>query len=143
MAAAPQSRVVLCGSMRVHEDIARVARALESLGVPNVAPTPDAAVATARSADAVDSLKRAASMRHFRHVMSPQTWGVLLVNRDAAGARAYVGASAFAEAALAFAHGKAIYLLEDFPERYGEELRAWQAICLGGDLRRLAQDFCA
>ena len=132
-----QARVVLCGSMRVHEEIARVSRDLRSLGIPNVSPKPDEAVAP----EAVDAQKRSASMRHFRHVMAPETWGVLLVNREAAGARAYVGASAFAEAALAFAHGKAIYLLEDFPDRYGDELRAWQAICLRGDLRRLAKDF--
>jgi hypothetical protein len=126
--------------MRVHERIAETSRRLEALGVANVAPRPDAAVANARTPEEADARKRAASMRHFRLVMAPETWGILVVNGDGASAPDYVGASAFAESALAFAHGKAIYILNGFPGRYGEELRAWGATCLDGDLAKLAAD---
>ena len=135
------SRVVLCGSMRVHGKILATSRSLEALGVPNVAPRPDEAVASATTREELDTRKRAASMRHFRRVTAPETWGLLVVNGDGHDTPLHVGASAFAESALALAHGKAIYLLDGLPERFGEDLRAWNAVCLNGDLARLAADF--
>jgi hypothetical protein len=68
------------------------------------------------------------------------TDGILVANEPKHGDRNYIGANAFAEIAIAFNAQKAIYLLNDIPAAFEDELSAWGAIPLKGDLSILTAD---
>lgn len=134
-------QVVLCGSMSSLPLMRRLAEWLNSAGVVAVVPEPDDdplgdAVAAARC-------KAAASRKHFDTIRSNRTAAVLLVNVDRHGQRDYVGPNAFAEAAVAFVERRPVYLLQGMPPPYSDELTAWGATCLAGDLKRLLSDLGA
>jgi hypothetical protein len=74
-------------------------------------------------------------------ILDPATWGILVVNPDRRGSENYIGPNAFAEAAVAFASGRHIFVLNNIPSSYDDELRAWGARCLDGDIRHLADAF--
>lgn len=131
----PGSRVVLCGSMSSLAHMRAIADQLAAHGLEAVLPEPDELPAADRPA--VLAAKAAASRAHFDAVRDPRTCAVLLVNVDRAGRRSYVGPNAFAEAAVAFAHGRPAFLLQGMPPEYDDELTAWGATCLFGDLAPL------
>jgi hypothetical protein len=72
--------------------------------------------------------------------MDTRTCAVLAVNADKQGIRDYIGPNTFAELAIAFVNGKKIYLLQNVPRNLEDELTAWGAIPLRGDLSRLIEE---
>jgi hypothetical protein len=73
-------------------------------------------------------------MRHFHRIRDRRTVGILVANVDKYGVHDYIGPNAFAEAAVAFASRRDIFVLQAIPETYRSELEAWGAIALHGDL---------
>lgn len=112
---------------------------LAQRGLPAYIPDPDSAEWDEATPERLLILKRLASYEHLRRVRSKTNGAVLAVNLDRDGIADYIGANTFAELAHAFAHRKRIYLWQGVPEAYEDELRAWGAICLQGDLDRLVQ----
>jgi hypothetical protein len=134
-------QIVVCGSMSVLPLMHRLADWLRSVGVAAVVPEPDDD--PLGDAAAAVRCKAAASRKHFDTIRSGRTAAVLVVNVDRQGQRDYVGPNAFAEAAVAFAERRPVYLLQGMPSAYRDELTALGATCLSGDLRRLLADLGA
>jgi hypothetical protein len=131
-------RVVVCGSMSAFPEMLRVADSLASSGVAAIVPDVRDDFAAQDSPRGVAVAKRRASMRHIRKILDRRTTAIVVVNVDKDGRHDYIGPNAFAEIAIAFAHGRSVFLLQAVPENYAEELEAWDAVPLRGDLRPVA-----
>lgn len=127
-------RIVLCGSMSALAVMVAVGEELAEANVAAVVPPADDE-ALARSTNTMLVRKRLASLAHIRRILDRSTIAILVVNIDKYGQRDYIGPNAFGEIAIAFAHGRRIFLYQGMPEQYQEELTAWGATCLDGDLR--------
>lgn len=133
-----ERQIVLCGSMSSLSVMSLLAAQLRQAGIRAVIPEADDDALAGD--DALLAIKAAASRRHFDRIVEPATAAVLVVNLDRHGTPNYVGPNAFAEAAVAFVNGRPVYLLQGMPSAYSDELAAWGAKCLFGDLSRLAAD---
>jgi hypothetical protein len=129
--------LVLCGSMSALGTMHRVAQRLLDHGLPAILPPVDDDSWDYATPQTLLSLKRSASLAHLKRVRARRTAAVLAVNLDRHGIHDYIGPNTFAELALAFASGKRLYLWQDIPAQYDDELRAWGAVSLDGDLERL------
>lgn len=136
-------RVVLIGSMGVYQHIKECADELGSFGIQTVMPTEEGEVIQQLSLFDFEHFKRRASFSYLRKIRDPRTYCVLAVNVDRHGILNYVGPNTFAEIAVAFAQSKKIYLLQGTPDAYLDELSAWRAVSLKGQLDRLVSDFRA
>jgi hypothetical protein len=87
--------------------------------------------------------KRRVSAEYLRKIRRRITFGILVANEPKYGEPCYVGANTFAEIAVAFNAGKKIYLINDFPDNYRDELEAWNAVPLRQDLTQLVTDYRA
>jgi hypothetical protein len=135
---APAGDLVICGSMSALGTMHRIARALLGHGLPAVLPdTDDAARWDHASPQKLRSLKRAAGLAHLKRVKARRTASVLAVNVDRHGVEDYIGPNTFAELALGFAHGKRLYVWQDIPAQFADELCAWGVVSLDGRLDRL------
>lgn len=129
---------MLCGSMRNYTLMADLVGILSRAGIEAVAPEPDAD--TPSTLPEAHAAKRAASMRHFGLIRERVTSAILVLNVTKNDEDSYVGPNAFAEIAVAVADELPVYLLFGFPERYREELEAWGAVPLNGDISRFLED---
>lgn len=130
--------VVLCGSMSALGLMHELAAALRIAGVEAVVPDADEDWGC-WSLEGAAQVKREASRRHIDRIRSSRTAAVLVTNVDRAGRPDYVGPNAFAEAAIAFADDRPVFLLQGMPDLYADELRAWGVQCLHGDLSPLLE----
>jgi hypothetical protein len=103
---------------------------LTARGIAAVAPADERGHA---GADPI-ALKRTLSQRYFKLIRSRSTAAILVANYPTRGRRNYIGANTFAEIAVAFSAGKAIYLLNGVYPPLKDELAAWGAIALNGRL---------
>ncbi|MCK3831605.1 hypothetical protein [Pseudomonas fluorescens] len=138
---AVQRQLVLIGSMSVYTELCALAELLNSAGIQTVVPEAEQEAVSQFSLYEFEQFKREVSLKHIRQVRHPETWGVLAVNLDRHGIINYVGPNTFAEIAVAFAQFKRIYLLQNIPHAYHDELSAWQAIPLQGQLDILVSDY--
>lgn len=135
-------RIVICGSMSFYSDMVTYARMLRNERVITVIPESDDPFIETCSEEAFQEVKLNASMRHIRKIRDHEkTFGILVVNRDKHGIANYIGPNTFAEIAIALAHYKKIYLLQDMPAFYRDELSTWGVICLNGDISRVIDDY--
>ncbi|CAA7614396.1 conserved hypothetical protein [Magnetospirillum sp. UT-4] len=125
-------RVVICGSMTFLPQMMHVHKELGEAHVPSVLPTLEDGVTLCTTLDTHDSVKRKLSLDHIRRIKNPSTFAILVVNMEKHGEIDYIGPNAFAEIAIAFATGKQIFLLNDVPHSYSDELTAWGATPLAG-----------
>ena len=119
--------IVLCGSMKIKEEIFKVKEELEKKGF-NVL-IPEEAI--------VDMPKEEASRLHFNKVIDPANEYVLVVNATKRGVENYIGPNSFCEIAFGFYYKKKVYLLNDVYEPYKDELEGWEVIPLKGDLNKI------
>ncbi|MCG2775682.1 MAG: hypothetical protein L6406_08385 [Desulfobacterales bacterium] len=85
--------------------------------------------------------KRQISFRYLKKIRSPKTWAILVVNPKKYEIDNYIGPNTFAEIAIAFTQRKKIFLLNDIPNVYMDELVSWRAVSLHGSLSRLVSDY--
>ena len=78
--------------------------------------------------------KKELSMQYFDEIAKEDTHGILVINDAKQGIANYIGASAFAEIAIAFYFSKKIFILNDIYDPYKDELSAWCVIPLNGKL---------
>jgi len=82
----------------------------------------------------INNYKRKVSKRHFDKITDSDTHAILVLNETKNGVSNYIGANTFAEIAIAFYFGKKIYVLHDIFSPYKDELLAWGAVALNGNL---------
>lgn len=134
-------RIVLIGSMSAYRELLDCASILNAQGIATVVPEPEDEAVQQLSLFEFETFKRRVSFAHLRKIRDPRTYGVLAVNVDRHGILNYVGPNTFAEIAVAFAQSKKIFLLQNVPEAYNDELSAWRATPLFGRLDRLITTF--
>lgn len=134
-------RVVLIGSMGAYQHILDVAQQLATIGIDTVIPEAEEQAVQQLSLPEFEQFKRRVSFAYLKKIRDPRTFCVLAVNVDRHGILNYVGPNTFAEIAVAFAQTKKIYLLQGVPEAYVDELSAWRAVALRGELAPLIADF--
>ena len=84
--------------------------------------------------DKFGEYKKALSMKYFSEIAKEDTHAVLVANDVKRGIANYIGASTFAEIAIAFYFGKRIFILNDLYDPYHDELTAWGVVPLNGTL---------
>lgn len=136
-----QRQIVLIGSMSAYPELCAYAEILNDAGIQTVVPEAEQVSVSQYSLQDLEQFKREVSHKHIRQVRHPETWGVLAINVDRHGILNYIGPNTFAEIAVAFAQFKKIYLLQGIPEAYLDELSAWQAVPLRGQLDILIEDY--
>ena len=107
-------KIMISGSMSMSEKMKSVAKALTEMGFTVVVPR-DIDWENIPQAE-IKARKKELSMEYFREIAGGDTCAVLVVNDKKGEIENYIGASAFAELALAFYFGKRIYVLN---EMYG------------------------
>ena len=116
--------IILCGSMKVKEEIFRVQEYLEGKGF-NVL-IPDECL--------VDMPKEEASRRHFDKIVDTNNEYLLVVNATKNGIDNYIGPNSFCEVAFGFYFNKKVFLFNDIYEPYKDELEGWHVMPLKGNL---------
>lgn len=119
--------IVLCGSMKVKNDIIRIKEELEKLDFEVLLPI-----------ECMQGLpKEIASRAHFTRIENPKNEYVLIVNSTKNGIKNYIGPNSFAEIAFAFYFKKKIYVLNNYYEPYLDELSGWHVKELHGNLESI------
>ena len=119
--------IVLCGSMKVKEDLLKTKNILEEKGYNVLLPE-----------ECMKGLpKEIASRAHFQRIEDNNNEIILVVNTTKNGIENYIGPNTFAEIAFAFYFKKKIYLLNDYYEPYLDELIGWNVIPLKGNLAKI------
>jgi len=131
------SRIVICGSMAALPEMQDVQSQLKEAGITAMIHDPGDDDWARLNRQQLAQAKESSSRRQMSSICARETIAVLLVNPDRYGAMDYIGASTFAEAAVAFANHKRIFVLNSFPENYESELEAWGAAPLFGDISKL------
>lgn len=116
--------VVLCGSMKVKDEILKTKEILEKKNYEVLLPI-----------ECIQGLpKEIASRAHFDRIQDKKTDIVLIVNTTPNGIKNYIGPNSLAEIAFAFYFKKDIYLLNDIYEPYKDEITGWHVTPLNGNL---------
>ncbi len=119
--------IVLCGSMKVKDEIVRIQKLLEEKGYNVLLPV-----------ECMEGKPKViASRAHFDRIVNPNNEYILIVNATKNGIENYIGPNSFAEIAFAFYHNKKTFVLNSFYEPYLDELEGWGVLELHGDLDKI------
>jgi len=114
---------------------------LRSYGIESIAPEDERHLAELSLSDRDYSrMKRRMSERYFRIIRRRNVHGILVANYEKHGRPNYVGPNTLAEIAIAVNARKKIYLAQDIYSELKDELVAWEAVSLRGDLAGLVRD---
>ncbi len=119
--------VVLCGSMKVKDEILNIQKQLQDMGFNVLIPVECM----------MGEPKAVASRAHFDRIANPSSSIVLVVNATKGDIPNYIGPNTFAEIAFGFYHRKNVVLLNRMYEPYREELQGWGVVCLNGILESI------
>jgi hypothetical protein len=123
----PNKNVVLCGSMKVKDEILNIQKQLQDMGFNVLIPVECM----------MGEPKAVASRAHFDRIANPSSSIVLVVNATKGDIPNYIGPNTFAEIAFGFYHRKNVVLLNRMYEPYREELQGWGVVCLNGILESI------
>ena len=121
-------KIIISGSMSFIDKMSDTANQLMETGYRTV--LPEGVDWSAVPAANINERKKELSIGYFNEIAMEDTYAVLVVNEMKRGIANYIGASTFAEIAIAFYFGKKIYLLNDIYDPYNDELSAWGVIPL-------------
>ncbi len=121
--------IVLCGSMKVKDEIVRIQSLLLEKGYNVLLPV-----------ECMEGKPKViASRAHFDRIVDADNEIILIVNATKNGINNYIGPNSFAEIAFAFYHNKIVYVLNDFYEPYLDELEGWGVKELHGNLNNIEE----
>lgn len=135
-------KLVICGSMAFFGEMCRLQDTLAARGVRSALPDVEDDQVACMASHQYEAFKRAVSFAHLRRIKNPNTFGILAVNFDRHGIANYIGPSTFAEIAVAAVSGKRVFVLNEYPSVYAEELGAWNVTPLNGRLDLLVEGYC-
>lgn len=133
-------RIVICGPVSFYSTMVEISEELRRFNIPCILPDLPQALPDGQPIDLARS-QRILSLRHIRRIRDQRTRAILAVNLDKHGVIDYIGASMFAEIAVAIAHYKQVYLYQGIPTFYREELHAWNALPLDGRMDLVVNDY--
>lgn len=133
--------IVICGSMSFYNEMIYAKKKLNEHGINAILPESDNdffdSLLSINSKNIIDDYKSSASRIHIKKIWRLTTRAILVVNSKKRSVDNYIGANTLAEIALAFALNKKIYLMYDYSAMYYDELAAWGATPLMGDLSQI------
>jgi hypothetical protein len=132
-------RIVISGSMAFASQMREIKEQLDLLNVRAVVPDDVDGDLKHYDSQSYLAFKKAVSVSHINKIKDPRTYAVLVANFDKNGTYGYIGANSFAEISVAFSSRKKIFLFSEVPPQYADELTAWGAVALNGDLARLVR----
>jgi hypothetical protein len=132
-------RIVVSGSMAFSAQMREIKGQLDLLNVRTVVPDDVDGDLTHYDSRSYLAFKKAVSVAHINKIKDPRTYAVLVANFDKNGIYGYIGANTFAEISVAFSSRKKIFLFSEIPRQYADELTAWGAVALNGDLAQLVR----
>lgn len=135
-----KQRIVICGSMSNYNLFSQIKTILKSEGFNVVIPDSDEEILNKFPKLNFEEHKRKASFNYLKKIKDPATRAILAVNPRKYDIDNYIGPNTFAEIAVAFAQKKKIFLMYNAPSIYEDELVAWKAISLNGNLDILKID---
>lgn len=129
--------ILICGSMSHYETMVNCAKTLTQYGIPACVPENEQAVAKLQKKIPPEK-KNQLSRKWLKNIKNQNTLGILVVNEAKGDAANYIGANTFAEIVIAFNASKHIFLLHNLYPPFADELLAWNALPLSGNLEKLA-----
>ena len=133
--------IVICGSMSFYDKMLEIADSLNKQGIPVVIPKEERLERETLSDEEFNIFKRKVSNQYLGKIRESSTYAVLVLNQDKKGIANYIGANTLVEISMAFCWGRQIYLLNDFYAPLIDELTAWNATCLNGNLNLLIENY--
>ena len=129
--------LLICGSMHFYKEMQNCQEYLMAKGIEAIIPKDEGSLPEIMSEEEFRTFKKRVSSAYLRKIRDKETAAVLVFNAPKKGIDNYIGANTFVELAMAFAWNRSIYLMNDIYKPYEDELEAWDAICLHGDLNIL------
>lgn len=133
--------VIICGSMSFYNEMLFIKQYLLSFNINAHVPDSDELSLkknmSSKSNEFICAYKGMMSRIHFNKILKKSTMALLIVNPKKNSIENYIGANTLVEIGLAFIRNKSIFILYDFPIIYKEELCAWGAVPLRGDINLL------
>ena len=133
--------ILICGSMMFYDKMLEIASYLKTRGVSTVIPKEEITERETLSEEEFNAFKRKVSNQYLSKIRESSTYAILVLNQEKKGALNYIGANTLVEISMAFCWGRPIYLFNAFYEPLIDELIAWNAICLHGNLENLVKDY--
>lgn len=133
--------IVICGSMCFYDKMLEVSEILKAKGIPTLIPKEETVEKANLSVDEFANFKRKVSNQYLSKIRENTTYAILALNQRKNEIDNYIGANTLVEISMAFCWGRPIFLYNDFYTPLVDELTAWGAICLQGDLDKLIQHY--
>lgn len=134
-------KVVICGSMSFYDKMSEVSEVLQNRGVSTIIPKEENMEKDHLSTVQFNTFKRKVSNQYLAKIRKGSTHSILVLNQKKRGLPNYIGANTLVEISMAFCWGRPIYLYNNFYEPLRDELMAWNAICLNGNLELLISSY--
>lgn len=129
--------------MSFFNEMVYIKKSLTEHGITAIIPNSDSSVfqyiLSMEVQSTINKYKNNESKQHIKKIRRITTRSILVINSRKKNINNYIGANTLAEIALAFVHSKKIFLLYDIPDIYHDELLAWGAIPLYGDITPIIQ----
>lgn len=133
--------IVICGSMMFYNEMLKVSKLLNRCGIPTVVPKEESTEKENLTEEEFSIFKGKVSGQYLSKIRESSTYAILILNQEKKGICNYIGANTLVEISMAFCWGRPIYLFNGFYGPLEEELSAWNAICLHGNLDILVQNY--
>lgn len=133
--------IVICGSMTFYDKMLEIADSLNKEGISVVIPKEEKLERETLSDEEFNNFKRKVSNQYLGKIRESSTYAVLVLNQDKKGVQNYIGANTLVEISMAFCWGRQIYLFNDIYAPLIDELTAWNATCLKGNLNLLIENY--
>jgi len=134
-------RIVICGSMQFYTEMRECQNRLIKKGIDAIVPKDEDNIPENISEEEFRQFKKRVSSAYLKKIRMKETGAVLVFNAPKRGIENYIGANTFVELAMAFSWNRKIYLLHDYYEPYLDELKAWDVVCLHGNLINLINEW--
>lgn len=119
--------IVICGSMKLKDEMLLTGKTLEEKGYKVLYPV-----------ECMEGKPKViASKAHFNRIVDKANDTILIVNGTKNGIENYIGPNSFAEIAMAFYYEKRVVLLNDIYPPYKDELEGWNVETLKGNIDNL------
>lgn len=129
--------IVICGSMTFHDKMVEIRDLLVKNNIHTIIPEEENEFIKNFSSKEFNDFKRKASNRYLSKIRGKGVYGVLVVNEEKKGKANYIGANTLVEIAMAFCWNRHIFLLNDVYKPLKDELIAWNATVLKGNLNEM------
>jgi len=133
--------VVICGSMVFYDKMLEISNLLEGKGIPTVIPKEETMEREVLTEKEFSDFKRRVSNQYLAKIRDSSTYAILVLNQEKKGISNYIGANTLVEISMAFCWGREIYLLNDLYEPLKDELEAWNALALNGNIDILIENY--